>query len=157
MLYGSTESPIVENSEVAWSENLDGLGNFGPKQVIGNQLEFTYQVTAADIDNDGDMDVFAASQNNDKFVWYENLTVLGIVENKVKNLKIYPNPSSDTIFIRSQNEEVSKIEIYDILGKSLFVKMGAIKEVNITTLPVGLYFINVTSNKGKSVLKLLKN
>lgn len=157
VLYGSTESSNIENSEVAWSENLDGLGNFGPKKVVGNTLKLTRAVYAADIDGDTDMDVFAASQNNNKVVWYENLTILGIGDNSLSNLRVYPNPSSDKIFIDSKNEFIEEIVVYDVLGKQLFSKKRNLKELDISNFQSGLYFLLITTDEGSFAKKILKN
>tara|TARA_R100000306_G_scaffold12248_4_gene14703 strand:+ start:1731 stop:2291 length:561 start_codon:yes stop_codon:yes gene_type:complete len=58
-------------NNLTWYKNLDGLGNFGPQNIIA-PLD-TIHVSTADIDGDGDMDVLAVSHLNDLVVWYENL------------------------------------------------------------------------------------
>ena len=62
-------------NNLTWYKNLDGLGNFGPQNIIA-PLD-TIHVSTADIDGDGDMDVLAVSHLNDLVVWYENLDGLG--------------------------------------------------------------------------------
>src|SRR5690554_6230573 len=63
------------DNEVAWFENLDGLGNFGPKHVLSNNVIGATAVYIADLDNDGDMDVLATSVEvyGGEVVWFENL------------------------------------------------------------------------------------
>ena len=63
------------DNEVAWFENMDGLGNFGPKKTITNTLTKAWAVYIADLDNDGDMDVLATSVETygGEVVWFENL------------------------------------------------------------------------------------
>lgn len=156
VVFGSTFSSNEENSEVAWCENLDGSGNFGAKQVIGNTLQLTRAVYAADIDGDTDMDVFAASQNNNKVVWYENLTVLGVTDNSLVDIKVYPNPSSDKIFIDSTNKFIDQVVIYDILGKQLFSKHENVKEVDISHLQNGMYFLRIATDNGELIKKIIK-
>jgi len=62
---------------VAWHENLDGLGTFGPRQVITTLTNSPWQVIAADVDGDLDTDVLSASIGDDVFAWYENTDGLG--------------------------------------------------------------------------------
>lgn len=66
-----------DDSTVAWFENLDGLGNFGPIQVISNTAINVFSVYAADLDGDGDMDVIGTSNGSKRLYWYENLDGLG--------------------------------------------------------------------------------
>lgn len=70
-----TASPNA--NKVAWHENLDGLGNFGPAQTITTSATFVQLVSTADMDNDGDLDVYSVSPNDNKIAWYENLNGLG--------------------------------------------------------------------------------
>ena len=58
---------------VAWQENLDGNGNFGPLQVIGVNVNGANGLNVADIDNDGDNDIFFASRDDNFIAYYENL------------------------------------------------------------------------------------
>jgi len=59
---------------VAWFENTDGAGSFGPALVITNQVDAPVCVRAADVDGDGDQDVLTASASglDDTLGWYEN-------------------------------------------------------------------------------------
>ncbi|AFL81507.1 hypothetical protein Aeqsu_2042 [Aequorivita sublithincola DSM 14238] len=60
-------------SYIAWLENIDGSGNFGPEQII-NEQDFISSVRYLDMDNDGDKDLIVALANSSsvKIVWHEN-------------------------------------------------------------------------------------
>ncbi len=64
-------------STVAWQENLDGAGHFGPRQVIKQHDGADYQrwLSTGDIDQDGDNDVL--TRFDDELVWFENVDGLG--------------------------------------------------------------------------------
>ena len=66
-----------DDDKIAWYENTDGLGSFGPQQVITTAADGARSVFAADLDGDGDMDVLSASRYDDKIAWYENTDGLG--------------------------------------------------------------------------------
>ncbi|MCH7700178.1 MAG: VCBS repeat-containing protein [Planctomycetes bacterium] len=70
-------SASVSDDKIAWYENTDGLGSFGPQQIITTQANYARSVFAADLDGDGDIDVLSASGNDDKIAWYENTDGLG--------------------------------------------------------------------------------
>jgi hypothetical protein len=69
-------SASSEDDKIAWHENMDGAGAFGPQQIISQSANFAMSVFAADLDGDGDTDVLSASQD-DKIAWYENVDGAG--------------------------------------------------------------------------------
>ncbi len=58
---------------VAWYENTDGAGTFGPPRTISNASNGPQQVVIADLDGDGDADVVVALPDDSSIAWYENL------------------------------------------------------------------------------------
>lgn len=61
------------DNKVAWYENLDGRGNFGPSKVISVGVFNFVSADASDIDGDGDLDVLVTNFFGDETSWYENL------------------------------------------------------------------------------------
>ena len=60
---------------IKWWEN-DGSENF-TEHLITDLVDRPYQILAADVDGDGDMDVLSVSRDDDKLAWYENTDGLG--------------------------------------------------------------------------------
>lgn len=64
----------INDDNISWYKNLDGLGNFGTKQVISFLVFGTNPYfDIADIDNDGDLDILTASDDDSDIAWYENI------------------------------------------------------------------------------------
>jgi hypothetical protein len=62
------------DDKIAWYENIDGKGSFGPQEVITTEANGAAGVHAADLDGDGDLDVLFAARNNPYYVrWHENM------------------------------------------------------------------------------------
>ncbi len=158
VIFGNTPTSTEETSEVAWSENVDGLGNFGPKQVLTTAFQFTKQVYAADVDGDTDMDIFAVAQNNDKVAWFENLTILGIDEQSLVNkISIYPNPANSILHINAKRASLSSITISDSSGKLLSTIIEEVDQIDVSHYNSGVYLVTLESVSGyKSVKKFLK-
>ncbi len=60
------------DDKVAWYKNIDGNGNFGVQQIISTAADWPTAIFAADLDNDGYIDIISASRNDDKIAWYKN-------------------------------------------------------------------------------------
>lgn len=57
---------------VFWYENTDGLGTYSSENVITTETDSPQSVFAADLDEDGDIDVLSATFNG-IIAWYENV------------------------------------------------------------------------------------
>ena len=61
------------DDKVAWYENLDGQGTFGPQNLISRNIDDVKEVIHADLDGDGDQDVISLARNLNSVLWHENL------------------------------------------------------------------------------------
>jgi uncharacterized repeat protein (TIGR01451 family) len=59
--------------EVAWYDNVDGYGEFGPRQTVAFGMTAN-AIASGDVDNDGDQDLFVASSDMNKVVRYTNMS-----------------------------------------------------------------------------------
>mgnify|MGYP003110258370 CR=1 FL=1 len=147
----------VFGGEIVWFENMDGTGNFSEKRIISTEVQSPRSVIAADIDNDGDMDVISSSQNDDKIAWYENFTILGVGENEIDTFKIYPNPTKDVLNIKKQAGIVTtSIILYDTFGRILFETEDELSQINLGNYNSGIYYLKLTTMFGEQTFKVVK-
>lgn len=95
---------------------------------------------------------------------YVSVKSLSAIENKIK---VFPNPASSSVNIQYhlQNSALVKIELYDILGKSIKMILPETQQSNesykksceTSDLSSGLYFIKITINGSESIIKLSVN
>ncbi|WP_271855736.1 T9SS type A sorting domain-containing protein [Patiriisocius marinus] len=144
-------------TRIHWYENLDGLGMFSDKQEIFNlENGSVATASAADLDNDGDMDPISSTFIDDKIAWYENFTILNIENQALATLKIYPNPTDGFLNINAKDTVIEKITIFNIQGKVVLRQ-----EKDLTTIPVhnlksGVYFLKAETAKGELVEQFVK-
>jgi hypothetical protein len=62
-----------DGDEIAWWENIDGIGTVWIKHTIQVNYEWASSVHSEDIDADGDMDVLGTARNADDITWWENI------------------------------------------------------------------------------------
>lgn len=141
--------------EVVWFENLDGAGNFSEKKVISTEVMSPRSVIAADIDGDGDMDVISASQNDNKIAWYKNQT-LGVDDFRENAFRLYPIPSKDNVFIASERDDIRQITVFNMLGQSVMQLEGDHRQIAISDLQAGMYFVRIKTDRRIVVWKIIK-
>ncbi|MBK9590470.1 MAG: DUF4465 domain-containing protein [Crocinitomicaceae bacterium] len=80
--------------------------------------------------------------NNPAYFAAENFEVsLGVEENEISELEVYPNPTTGLVKIQTQfNEQIS---IYDAAGKLIFSEIVSTSsfEIDLSDFENGLYFI----------------
>ncbi len=149
-------SASEDNDKIAWYENTDGLGNFGPEQIISTDADHARSVYASDIDGDGNMDVLSASRGDDKIAWYKNLGILVVNQNTLLYFSVYPNPTTGILIIKSDTNIV-QIEIHNNLGQ-LVLSNSDQNKIDISNLSQGLYFIKIKDENGNfGSKKVVKN
>jgi hypothetical protein len=77
--------------------------------------------------------------------------VISLNKNETKTLKIYPNPTKNTINIMT-SDYAQPMRLYSINGALLMSKNQTTEQLDISELPTGMYFLHV----GSDVLKVIK-
>lgn len=75
----------------------------------------------------------------------------------IPDMQIYPNPSSDIIYMISAHLIIEKVVLYNLEGKLLSEKNTTANTVNVSDLAKGIYFIEVHTSKGVLTEKFIKN
>ena len=74
----------------------------------------------------------------------------------LSELKIYPNPVSDNLFISKPNSEVLDVVLYDVYGNSVLQQKTIEESVDVSILTEGVYFIKISSANGTRIQKIIK-
>lgn len=78
---------------------------------------------------------------------------LSVAENSLTtNLQVYPNPASHKVFVKA--DKLRSVELYDLQGRKLNVKLNSDSSIDISSLPKGVYVIKLNAD-GKTVSKKL--
>ena len=83
--------------------------------------------------------------------------VLGVNDQSIEGLVIYPNPTANILNLEAATP-ISNVEIVNVLGQVLISENSnsTISNIDISTLATGTYFIKVTSSNKTRVLQFLK-
>lgn len=100
------------------------------------------------------------SSNLTPFVTVDELRIatttsqLGVQENNISGLNIYPNPANDFLHITSAANAVKTVAIYDIVGKQVLNTTTSNEVINVSNLNAGTYMVKITE-EGKTATRKL--
>lgn len=146
------------------ANNLDGNFHLADTNYLGVQnIGKKLTISGADFNNDGKIDLVVGNQNGGINLFDAKFGV-GLnennasVNNKSSLFKLYPNPSNGEFTIELFNKsEENLLRIYSIKGQ--LIKEQLIDKNRVTynrnELPNGIYFIELSNSKGRSVEKLV--
>ncbi len=154
-------------------------------RITGNKVEFIFEninLPFDDANNDGYIVfkiktlptlVLGDSFSNSASIYFDfnfpivtdpavtTFAVLGTEDFVFNNyLTIYPNPTKDILNIISKKAiELKSMEVYNMLGQLVVSvpKANGVSTVDVSNLTAGTYFLKVTTDKGTSNAKFIKN
>jgi hypothetical protein len=91
----------------------------------------------------------------DNFIISVTEANLGLIQNTIAGLNVYPNPVTDgTLYITSNSTSEKAIAMFDVLGKQVLNSKTSNNAVNVSALKGGVHFIKI-SEDGKTDTKKL--
>lgn len=138
------------------------LGSFSPvvrNYVYGNivqPIEFTisglntnqiyyYKITAMD----GSEKIYSELYS------FRISEMLGVQNNPLENIKIYPNPVIDFLYFDSQ-DKIRGVKIFDSNGRLIKMLRLLNNRIDVTSLNSGIYYLEAENNKKSKRFKIIK-
>ncbi|MEM7087406.1 MAG: T9SS type A sorting domain-containing protein [Bacteroidota bacterium] len=82
--------------------------------------------------------------------------VLGVNDNALSQVTLYPNPASDIVNIQLPiSVEVESIAVYDVLGK-VVANRATNNQIDVSQFNDGVYMVNIETNQGTVTRKIIK-
>jgi hypothetical protein len=137
--------------ESAWSDNANNESD----ELIG--FTFTKGAAAQSLTPAGDAVVSSVTLD------WAPVAALGLDDNTLANNRIlvYPNPSNGIIHINFKNTLVNKIQVFDVLGRTVYQELldtsslESAKTLDLSNNTKGIYILKFYSDKGTSSHKVL--
>ena len=136
--FGSIDDAVI------WFKGADSTDPSTVPTLVGDNNYLIPAITVDDFDKDGDNDIAFVGNGNDTVDWYENeLINLGTDDNSINNIRIYPNPTAEKLYIKSTISEDFRVTVFDLLGKKVMdASLNKNNPLDVSQLHKGLYFIN---------------
>ncbi|MAW84122.1 MAG: hypothetical protein CL832_06920 [Crocinitomicaceae bacterium] len=103
-------------------------------------------------------DVGAFGMNTPAYFCIDNVGNFPLLSNTINQeiISIYPNPSSDFIYINRKDSDNYTISLFNILGELIIDKKINLQQLNLSNLPNGQYFLKIESESGIINERILK-
>ena len=104
---------------------------------------------------------FNVTDAADQVYYWDNLVLgepLGVLENTLANIKMYPNPASSVVVLQA-SQEIATIQIMNLLGQtvSIIEVNNTTSTINVSQFSTGVYIANVLfSNGNVQTIKFIK-
>ena len=143
-----------------WKQNpfgetqMDNVGGLRFKKTLGG-------LNSGETITYGCKFAFAGGLAVTKYISYEvgsSCGSLSIVDESLDTqIVMYPNPVNNKLFIKSQSEDLIKVEIYSVFGNLVKSTTKNLNEINVEDLSSGLYLIKIFTLEASVSKKLIKN
>ena len=132
----------TNGNDIIWFESTAPNTYFAETAIDATQAQ-VYGFTVDDFDGDGDKDIASMAFQSNALNWFSNnKIVLGIEDNSLNKIRIYPNPTTDKLYFKSSIAEDFNISVYDILGKKVLENTVNInKSLDVSQLNNGIYIV----------------
>lgn len=83
------------------------------------------------------------------------LSILAVNEPVSNELDIFPNPMNDKLFLEVKEGQVEQVVLYTSTGQPV-LQAKQVSSIDVSQLPAGMYVLEVTTNRGKAIRKVVK-
>lgn len=152
--------PLVQDSLLVYYRINNGNWQSMPLQPVGgNQFE----ATLTDLQSDAEVDyyLFAKDQSGRRechpyigaadphHFYMHSVGIADPIEDAV--VSVYPNPCVDVLTIEMSQSTLQRVEIYDVLGKCVYVAEPSanILKISVRDYPAGVYNIRMIDEQGR--------
>jgi hypothetical protein len=159
---GSILINVESNSD--WTVSDNSLWFKAVKETNTSKIRVTYMENISSVDKVAAIKVTYAL--NPEMVVYlqQKARVSQLNVSKFENVKIYPNPAIDFVYMNLGEEEFEKIiiSITNIQGHIIAIKNynnltpNQVIELNVSGLPVGQYLINIVDGTSHKSFQMIK-
>ena len=152
-------APQVVNGKLAMTWQQDYFAGCEIKENNVAMAENPSNITFFTIDAD-EIGTFNKTDEVSQGLWQVEV---GIVDNTLSNMKLYPNPATDNvnILIASKENANAQLNIFNLMGQLVYSENVAVAEgnnlvrVSTSNLQAGVYMVNIKTNAGTSTQKLI--
>ncbi|MDV7188318.1 DNRLRE domain-containing protein [Lutibacter sp. TH_r2] len=166
------------NSNITWNKatNFTGVSEIVSGNHLGNLIEFdiTSAVSNAKANNETSISIKIVSTEEDisTFIYSTNTTTSNAekprlvinettlsldneLNSEITNVFVFPNPTSDKLYIKGIENIETTINIYSAMGQ-LLKQEKYNSSVDLSTFKTGLYYVKISNTQNQKTFSILK-
>lgn len=151
---------LDSSGNFSWATNMGTTGIDRGKSIVVddsfNIYSTGYYAGTVDFDPGNGISNLTSVGSTDIYIQKlsQNINV-GITQNNLSSIKIYPNPTQNQLIIDS-NQKITNVTIINISGKVLKTVTNIKPRINVSNLNKGVYFIRIKTINGIFTHKMIK-
>jgi glucose/arabinose dehydrogenase len=144
-VYQGTASPSLQGKYFFADYCSTQIGTLDTNNVITWTTPFNGN-NFSTFGEDNQKELYVAAVNNGT-VYKITTSTLGVQENTLNGIKIYPNPADERVFVEGLQTANAKIELISTEGRKAIdsVKLDSENSFDVTGITPGVYYINIKS------------
>ncbi len=132
---------------------LDNESTLASSAAINGSLDAFIQVDVIDNGTFAFTNEFNQLSGDVSFSFDGTLSIPTV---EFSEFSLYPNPASDSVFIKGNLSELTKVEIYNINNQLVKTLTSKLDQIDISNLESAVYLVKLYNDAGSKTMKLIK-
>jgi len=150
-------SALIASAEYFIDED-PGFGFGTAIDISGDSIDEDISLNIPEDLNEGDHIIYIRVLN-EAGIWSlyarSDVSTLSNDEFALNEIKFYPNPAKDILYLHTKNQQITGFKIIDLTGKVVYKTIPQVPRVDLQNLSPGMYLVNVKTEKGSISKKLI--
>ena len=121
----------------------------------GQVAEIQFAISAPSGPELGPLVVQMTHPNGDFALWAD--VPLNVSEFLQNNFEVFPNPTTEVVQWNLENANIELARVYSVDGRLLITATVTQNQLQVSQLPAGIYFLELSGVDGKVVKRFVKN
>jgi len=158
---GILVNPVSSNSEYGYTTG-NGLYEGGGKSIATitatafSGYKFVNWTKNSEVVSTDNPYSFTVTEDVELVANFEEGVGIDDLQFAIYDLWIYPNPTTGELRMESGELRIKGVEVFDIYGRKCHSSPVTCHYINISALPVGIYFLKIRTEAGEVVKKVVK-
>lgn len=132
-------NPLYDDTSDGWLNEIVSLND-----LEGHQIKLKFRLVSDNFQTGNGF-------NFDDFKIYIDYTNLGVSDVTQPTVRVQPNPTTGMLHILSNTKGDMPVDIYSLTGELVLQTVTKGKQIDLTTLTAGIYFVNVNAQRIKVI------